>query len=117
MSNTCTAIPDVVNGPEIKTLFRSGSNQRDGCFLQKAARQKGIVDAGVKPNLPNYEGKPGELHTNELEDKLLTYLYFIVFTELLRETIEALACIFYVKDARYKPPLFESLNCISHRSI
>jgi|GEM_PF-540402 hypothetical protein len=54
---------------------------------------------------------------NELEDKLLTYLYIIVFTKLLREAIEALPCIFYVKDARYKPAFFESLNCVSHRSI
>lgn len=54
---------------------------------------------------------------NELEDKLLTYMYIIVFTKLLREAIEALSRIFYVKDARYKPAFFESLNCISHRSI
>ena len=44
---------------------------------------------------------------NELEDKLLTYLYIIVFTKLLREAIEALPCIFYEKAARYKPNLFE----------
>jgi hypothetical protein len=54
---------------------------------------------------------------NELEDKLLTYLYIVVFTKLLREAIEALPCIFYMKDARYKPALLESLNCVSHRSI
>jgi len=54
---------------------------------------------------------------NELEDKLLTYLYIIVFTKLLREAIEALPCIFYVKDARYEPAFVESLNCVSHRSI
>ena len=54
---------------------------------------------------------------NELEDKLLTYLYIVVLTKLLREAIEALPCIFYMKDARYKPALLESLNCVSHRSI
>ena len=54
---------------------------------------------------------------SELEDELLTYLYIIVFAKLLREAIEALSCIFYVKDARYKPPLFESLNRVSDRSI
>jgi hypothetical protein len=71
----------------------------------------------VKLNSPKNKAKPGELHMNELEDKLLTYLYIIVFTKLLREAIEALPCICYVKDARYKPALLESLNCVSHRSI
>ena len=46
---------------------------------------------------------------NELDDKLLTYL-LIILTKLLREAIEALPCIFYVKDARYKPPSLSRLT-------
>ena len=80
------------------------------------AAKKKYETLGVKPNSPKNKAKQGELHMNELDDKLLTYLYIIV-TKLLSEAIEALPCIFYVKDARYKPPLFESFNCVSHRSI
>ena len=99
-------------------MKRMGATRRSRANTRRTlAAKKEYETLGGKLDSPKNKEKPGELHMNELEDKLLTYLYIVVFTKLLRKAIEALPCIFYVKDARYKPALLESLNCVSHRSI
>ena len=93
-------------------MERMGATRRSRANTRRTlAAKKEYETLRVKLNSPKNKVERGELHMNELDDKLLTYL-FILVTKLLREAIEALSCIFYVKDARYKPPFFESLNCV-----